>query len=111
MERFKEKIYDCEESIIGFDIMIENIYLEKEVSKQLFNELGIIFVKQIEFNNLKDVIDYVKNNNKSLEHPNCYLEGLVVYPIKRIYDHMGNRIIIKIKRKDLAKLETKEVEE
>lgn len=109
--KIQGKIYDCEESIIGFDIMIENIYLEKEVSKQLFNELGIKFVKQIEFNNLKDAIDYVKNNNKSLEHPNCYLEGLVVYPIKRIYDHMGNRIIIKIKRKDLEKLETKEVKE
>lgn len=103
--KIQGRAYDCEESIIGFDIMIENIYLEKEVSKQLFTEFGINFVKQIEFNNLKEAIDYVKNNDKSLEHFNCYLEGLVVYPIKRIYDHMGNRIIIKIKGRDLQKLE------
>lgn len=103
-------IYDCEEDIIGFDIMIDNIYLEKETSKQLFNEFGIRFVKQIEFNDLLEAIKYVEQNEKSLEHPNCLLEGLVAYPTKRIYDHLGNRIIIKIKRKDLAKLKDKEVE-
>lgn len=96
--------YNCEENIIGFDIMVEDIYLDKEVSKQIFKELGINFVKQIEFNNLKEAVNYVEVNEKSLEHPNDNLEGLVCYPLKRIYDHMNNRIIIKIKRKDLLKL-------
>jgi len=96
--------YDCDESLIGFDIMIENIYLDKEVSKQLFKELEIGFVKQMDFNNLSEAIQFVRDNEKSLEHNNCNLEGLVCYPTKRIYDHQGNRIIIKIKRKDLNKL-------
>jgi hypothetical protein len=105
--KIQGKIYDCEESIIGFDIMIDNIYLDKEVSKSIFKELNIEFVEQIKFNNLEEAIEYVKNTEKSIKYPNNSLEGLVVYPIKRIYDHMGNRIIVKIKRKDLNKLKVK----
>lgn len=108
MEGYAGKIqkgtYNGEEKLIGYDIMIENIYLDKQVSKEIFNELGLVFVPVLEFNNLKSCIDYVYTHKQSIISPENKIEGLVCFPAQRIYDHMGNRIIVKIKNKDLAKL-------
>lgn len=109
MEGYAGKIqngaYQGPENIIGFDIMIGGIYLDKNTSKQIFNELGLEFVPVLKFNNLQECIDYVYQNKQSIIQPQSKIEGLVCYPTQRIYDHMGNRIIVKIKNKDLAKLE------
>jgi len=96
--------YLCDEKIIGYDIMVDNIYLDKNTSKQIFEDLGIEFVPLIEFNNLQEAIDYVYNNKQSIIEPESKIEGLVCFPKARVYDHMGNRIIVKIKNKDLNKL-------
>lgn len=108
MEGYAGKIqngaYEGSEDIIGFDVMIENIYLDKAMSKQIFEELGLKFVPVLEFENLQECIDYVINNKQSIIQPQSKIEGLVCYPAVRIYDHQGKRIIIKIKNKDLAKL-------
>lgn len=97
-------IYSGSESIIGFDIMIGDIYLDKLVSFQIFKELGIDVVPLLEFNNLQEAINYVKTHNQSIIQPESKIEGLVCFPAQRIYDHMNNRIIVKIKNKDLDKL-------
>ena len=62
--KIQGKIYNCEESLIGFDIMVENIYLDKVISKSIFAELGIEFVEQLEFNNIDEAIEYVKTHEK-----------------------------------------------
>ena len=108
MEGYAGKIqngaYTGSEDIIGFDVMIGDIYLDKAVSKELFEELGLKFVPVLEFNNLQECIDYVYNNKQSIIQPQSKIEGLVCYPSVRLYDHQGKRIIVKIKNKDLAKL-------
>lgn len=108
MEAFAGKIqngtYQGSEDIIGFDIMIGDVYLDKAVSKQIFEELGLKFVPVLEFNNLQECIDYVYHNTQSIIQPQSKIEGLVCYPAFRLYDHQGKRIIVKIKNKDLAKL-------
>lgn len=108
MEAYAGKIqngaYEGTENIIGFDIMIGDIYLDKTVSKQIFEELGLKFVPVLKFNNLQECIDYVYNNKQSIIQPQSKMEGLVCYPAVRLYDHQGKRIIVKIKNKDLAKL-------
>ena len=108
MEGYAGKIqngaYQGPESIIGFDIMIGDVYLDKAVSKQIFEELGLKFVPVLEFNNLQECIDYVYNNKQSIIQPESKIEGLVCYPAVRLYDHQGKRIIVKIKNKDLNKL-------
>lgn len=108
MEGYAGKIqngtYQGAEDIIGFDIMIGDIYLDKAISKQIFEELGLKFVPILEFNNLQECIDYVNNNKQSIIQPVSKIEGLVCYPAVRLYDHQGNRIIVKIKNKDLSKL-------
>lgn len=107
MEGYAGKIqngtYQGPESIIGFDIMIGDIYLDKVVSKQIFEELGLTFVPVLEFKTLQDCIDYVHNHKQSIIQPESKIEGLVCYPAQRLYDHLGNRIIVKIKNKDLEK--------
>lgn len=109
MESYAGKIqngaYKGSEKVIGFDIMVNSIYLDKKVSEQIFEELGIKFVPVIEFNNLQGCIDFVKNHQSSIIQPESQMEGLVCYPAVRLYDHQGNRIIVKIKNKDLKKLE------
>lgn len=109
MEGYAGKIqngaYKGSEKVIGFDIMVNSIYLDKKVSEQIFEELGIKFVPVIEFNNLQECIDFVKNHQSSIIQPESQMEGLVCYPAVRLYDHQGNRIIVKIKNKDLKKLE------
>ena len=84
--------------------MIEGTYLDKEEAKKIFNELEIEFVPVLEFKNLNEAINYVKETEDSIQQPGDKIEGLVCYPTERIYDHKGSRIIVKIKRKDLAKL-------
>lgn len=97
-------VYSGDENIIGFDIMIGDIYLDKLVSFEIFRELGIDVVPLLGFNNLQECVDYVNTFKQSIVQPESKIEGLVCFPAQRIYDHMGNRIIVKIKNKDLAKL-------
>lgn len=108
MEGYAGKVqrgaYQGDEKLIGFDIMIGDIYLDKIVSKQIFLDLGLEFVPVLEFNNLQECIDYVYNNKQSIIQPQSQMEGLVCYPAVRLYDHQGKRIIVKIKNKDLSKL-------
>lgn len=102
--KIQKGAYSCETKLIGFDIMVEDTYLDKETSYKMFEEIGIEFVPVMLFKNLQEAIDYVKNVEDSIQCQGDKTEGLVCYPIKRVYDHQGNRIIVKIKRKDLAKL-------
>ena len=102
--KIQKGAYSCETKLIGFDIMIDDTYLDKENSQKIFKELGIEFVPVMAFENLQQAINYVENVEESIQCKGDKIEGLVCYPIKRIYDHQGNRIIVKIKKKDLAKL-------
>ncbi len=95
------------ERIIGFDIMIDGIYLDRVVAFAIFQSFGIDVVPQMSFPSLYSAIEYVKKAPKSKIDETSIIEGLVVVPQRRIYDHMGNRIIVKIKVKDLDKLENK----
>lgn len=98
-------VYSGPEKLIGFDVMINGIYLDKKVAKKIFYELGLDFVPLLTFANLQVCVDYVQSHSLSNVSYSCKMEGLVCCPVQRIYDHMGNRIIVKIKRKDLGKLE------
>lgn len=97
--------YKGSEKLIGFDIMCEDIYLEKNISKEIFESIGIPFVPILKFASLYAAEDWVLNNDKSIIDPTTKIEGLVCYPKERIYNHKGDRIIVKIKKRDLLKLE------
>lgn len=96
--------YDCETSLIGFDVMVNDMYLDKFEAKSIFEELGIDFVPMTIFANLGEAIKYVQEHSQSIKHPTCALEGLVCAPAVRIYDVNGKRVIVKIKGRELKKV-------
>lgn len=95
--------YSCDTSLIGYDIMVDNIYLDRTVTQNILKKIDIQCVPFIIFRDLNEAIEFVQEREKSLSHPQDNLEGVVCVPTQRIYDHMGNRVIVKIKKRDLLK--------
>ena len=101
-------LYGGKERLIGFDIMVNNIYLDKNTIKDIFDKFNVETIKFWKVKNLDEAINYTINYTESSEHCETRqneIEGLVCVPLMRIYDHQGKRIIIKIKKKDLNKLD------
>lgn len=103
--KIQKGAYNCDTSIIGFDIMVGGKYLSKFVASEIFVKLGIDFVPIINFDNLQSAIDFVKTHENSIKYPDCKMEGLVCVPKCEIYDYSGKRIAVKIKNSMLKKLE------
>ena len=101
-------LYGGKERLIGFDVIIGDTYLDKMIIKNIFDKFNIQTVEFKIVSNLNEAIEYVKNHvDDSIyctDRKN-QIEGLVCVPAVRLYDHQGKRIIVKIKKKDLAKLE------
>lgn len=100
-------LYGGKERLIGFDVMVNGTYLDKLCIHTIFQAFGIPTVPFYIKMNLQECIDIVNNYNESsrfCQKGTTQIEGLVCVPTVRLYDHMGHRIIIKIKKKDLRKL-------
>ena len=96
-------IYSGNEKLIGYDIMINEQYIDRKGSKEIFEEFGFDYVPTLNFKTLWEAIDYVKTSTKSIIDNTATIEGLVCLPKERNYDNQGNRICVKIKARDLAK--------
>lgn len=107
MEAYGGKIqngtYKISERLIGFDIMVNENYIQRESARDIFEKINIPFVPLYIFKNLKEAIDFVKTNPVSQVDNTAYIEGLVCLPYERIYDNQGNRIAVKIKVRDFNK--------
>ena len=100
-------LYGGTERLIGFDVMVEGIYLNKLIIKDIFNKFGVPTVEFYQVPHLSDAIEYVQEHTEPsvyCENGTTQIEGLVCVPFERLYDHQGKRIIVKIKKKDLKKL-------
>jgi len=100
-------LYGGKERLIGFDVMINDTYLDKMVIKDIFDKFNVETIEFKVVSNLQVAIDYVMNHAEHSEHcDDKYneIEGLVCVPAVRLYDNQGKRIIVKIKKKDLRKL-------
>lgn len=85
-----------------FDVLINDIYLTYESTKILCEQLNYDIVPIVLEGTIDDGINYVKNNNIST-FSKATLEGLVGKPIGDFRDRLGKRIVVKIKKRDLAK--------
>lgn len=104
-------IYGGSERLIGFDIMVNGIYLEKQTIKEIFDKFAVETVQFFIVENLETAISIVKKEPlASHNHGDrqAIMEGLVCVPLKRLYDAKGNRIAVKIKARDLRKMEENE---
>jgi len=102
------KWYDeKEESLIGFDVMIDEKYVDRTRIKSIFDLFNIPSVELKEFNNLQEIIDEVEQRSK--EKKGKYFEGYVATPKLPLYKsaEARGRIITKIKCNAMRKLEDK----
>ena len=93
--------YKKEQSFILFDILVENNWLERENIKEIAKAFNIDIVPIVFNGTIKEAIDYVKNNPKSIiSEEEKEMEGLVGRTPVPLFDKFGNRMIIKIKYRD-----------
>lgn len=101
-------IYGGKERLIGFDVMVGGIYLDKSQVGPIMSEFGVEAVEFFEVPNLRKAIEIVWDwapASHVEDGKQTRIEGLVCVPLRRLYDHMGHRICVKIKRRDLNKTE------
>jgi hypothetical protein len=90
-----------------FDVYKDDIFMPYKHLIHLCKEIGYDVVPLVFIGSIQDGINYVQNNFKST-FSNATLEGLVGKPVGEFLDYRGNRIIVKIKRRDLLNETKKE---
>lgn len=88
---------------IVFDIMINDMYLNRFNVEDICGKLGLNIVPVIHTGSIQSAVDIVKSGLHSIIG-DCEAEGLVGVPVTPIYDKLGNRIIVKIKGKDFKEI-------
>lgn len=86
-----------------FDIEIDGVTLTYDSMTKLANELNYQYVPLVIIGTIDCAINYVLTHYTST-FSNAELEGLVGKPIGDFRDRLGKRIVVKIKRKDLLKM-------
>lgn len=85
-----------------FDIEICDIFLTYQKMFVLALELGYEYVPYVFSGTIEDGIKYVETHDNSI-FSKAKLEGIVGKPLGDFRDRLGNRIVVKIKKKDLEK--------
>lgn len=84
-----------------FDVMVGDIWLEREIVEDVATKLGIAVVPIVGRGTLLDAIDEAESGPNSTwgDFP---MEGLVMRPEVELRTRRGDRIITKVKHKDFA---------
>lgn len=88
-------------SFILFDVMVNNIYLQRQDIEDVAKFFNVDVVPIIFTGRLDEAVQYVKQHLKSTVGV-AYMEGLVGRPIVEMKDRLGKRVIVKIKYKDFC---------
>lgn len=89
-------LYRDTPSFILFDVMIGDLYLERENVEDIANAFGIDIVPIIGTGTISEAIAYVKTKPNSM-FGTAKIEGIVARPAVEMKNRRGNRIIVKIK--------------
>jgi len=89
--------YKNDEDFIVFDIAVNNIILSREYLEGICNRLCLTYLPVMEFDNLEEAVELVRNGLKSSLNPLKTAEGIVVTPKANLYTGRGERIVYKIK--------------
>lgn len=91
--------YRSDVSFILFDVMINNLWLERENVVDIAQHLQCDVVPVVGQGTIHEAIDWMQSNPNSLLG-NTKSEGLVIRPTVELCTRRGERIITKIKHKD-----------
>ena len=96
--------YRKDNSFIGFDVKVDNMYLLRENRDEIFNKLGVDIVPFVGKFTIDEAIEYVKKgfNSNIAEEPHL-AEGLVLRTPMGLKTRKGERIIFKVKTCDFNK--------
>lgn len=93
--------YRKDVDFILFDVEIGDLFLKRVDVEDIANYFSIDIVPVCLVGNIQEGLDYVLNNKTSLIAQYCAeIEGVVGRPLIEVKDRRGNRVIVKIKRKD-----------
>ena len=96
--------YRKDNSFIGFDVKVDDMYLLRENRDEIFNKLGVDIVPFMGTFTVDEAIEFVKKgfNSKVAEEPHL-AEGLVLRTPMGLQSRRGERIIFKVKTCDFMK--------
>ena len=93
---------------IAFDVVIDGYYLSRENVEDVCSKLNIPVVPVVYRGTLKGALHYVLNNRESKvalsNNAKNDIEGIVCQPNVQLFDNKGDRIIFKVKYRDMIKL-------
>lgn len=96
------QLYKDYQDFVLFDVFIDGWWLERKNVEEIAKSLGIEVVAVIMVGTLWNAVESVKKGFKS-KWGDFIAEGLVGVPSTPLYTRKGERIITKIKHKDLSK--------
>ena len=96
--------YRKDNSFIGFDVKVDNMYLLRENRDEIFKKLGVDIVPFVGKFTIDEAIEFVKKgfNSNVAEEPHL-AEGLVLRTPIGLQSRRGERIIFKVKNCDFMK--------
>lgn len=96
--------YRKDNSFIGFDVKVDDMYLLRENRDEIFNKLGVDIVPFVGKFTIDEAIEYVKKGfNSNIAEETHLAEGLVLRTPMGLKTRRGERIIFKIKTCDFNK--------
>lgn len=96
--------YRKDNSFIGFDVKVDNMYLLRENRDEIFNKLGVDIVPFVGKFTIDEAIEFVKKGFRSkISEEDHFEEGLVLRTPMGLKNRQGERIIFKIKTCDFQK--------
>lgn len=96
--------YRKDNSFIGFDVKVDDMYLLRENRDEIFNKLGVDIVPFVGQFTIDEAIEFVKKGFRSKISEEDHLEeGLVLRTPMGLKNRRGERIIFKIKTCDFMK--------
>lgn len=96
--------YRKDNSFIGFDVKVDNMYLLRENRDEIFKKLGVDIVPYIGAFTIDEAIEFVKRGfNSKVAEESHLAEGLVLRTPMGLNTRRGERIIFKVKTCDFQK--------
>lgn len=95
-------VYRPDQSFVLFDVHIGDYWLKRVDAEQVAGQMGINIVPKIFVGSIDEAIWSIKRGFVSRWNENHYAEGLVGVTECGLLDRSGERIMVKIKRKDFV---------
>ena len=96
--------YRKDNSFIGFDVKVDNMYLLRENRDEIFKKLGVDIVPFMGTFTVDEAIEFVKKGfNSKVAEESHLAEGLVLRTPIGLQSRRGERIIFKVKTCDFQK--------